>query len=150
MALFQFGQGWRPLHDLEREVERMLTGMRLGLPTLRVDRPYPPLNLIECESEYLLLAKVPGMAPTALDLTLGDGVLTLRGTRGRPEGVPDEAFRRHERFWGTWERSVAIPDRVDADRITAAVTDGLLRVRLPKVPESKPRTIIVAGNEGEA
>lgn len=149
MALFQFGQGWRPLQDLEREVERMLAGMRLGLPTLRVDRPYPPLNLIEYDTEYLLLARVPGMAPSALDLTLGDGVLTLRGTRGRPEGVGDEAFRRHERYWGTWERSVALPERIDTDRISAAVTDGLLRVRLPRIAETKARTIQVTGQAAE-
>jgi HSP20 family protein len=147
MALFQWGQGWEPFGDLERHVEQMLATMRQSLPTLRVHRAYPPLNLAELEQEYLLTAKVPGMSPAQLDLTVSEGMLTLRGDRGRPEGVRDDEFRRHERYWGRWERSVALPERVVLDRITAEVSDGLLVVHLPKAIESRARQIVVATGE---
>ena len=147
MALFQWGQGWEPFGDLERHVEQMLATMRQSLPTLRVQRAYPPLNLAELEQEYLLTAKVPGMSPAQLDLTVSEGMHTLRGERGRPEGVRDDEFRRHERYWGRWERSVALPERVVLDRITAEVSDGLLVVHLPKAIEGRARQIVVSTGE---
>lgn len=147
MALFQWGQGWEPFGDLERHVEKLLASMQQSLPALRLARVYPPMNLAELEQEYVLVAKVPGMAPSQLDLTVSDGALTLRGERGRPEGVSDDAFRRHERFWGRWERTVALPERVIEERITAEVSDGLLVVHLPKALEGRARQIAVSSGD---
>lgn len=148
MALFQWGQGWEPFGDLERHVEQLLATMQQSFPALRVQRAYPPINLSELEHEFVLVAKVPGMSPAQLDLTVSDGTLTLRGERGRPEGASDDAFRRHERFWGRWERSVSLPERIIEDRITAEVSEGLLIVHLPKALEGRARQIAVSTGDG--
>lgn len=148
MALFQWGQGWEPFGDLERHVEQLLATMQQSFPALRVQRAYPPINLSELEHEFVLVAKVPGMSPAQLDLTVSDGTLTLRGERGRPEGASDDAFRRHERFWGRWERSVPLPERIIEDRTTAEVSEGLLIVHLPKALEGRARQIAVSTGDG--
>ena len=143
MPVFQWGQGWSPFENLEHHVERLLANVRLAMPTVRVDRPYPQVNLWEDETCYLLVAGVPGVSAESLDLTVSDGMLTIRGERIRPEGVGDEYFRRHERLWGPWERSFTLPDRIMSDQITAEIVDGILKVRIPRQRETPVRQIPV-------
>jgi HSP20 family protein len=70
--------------------------------------------------------------------------LTLKGTRPGPTGVADEQFRRHERVWGSWERALSVPERVQEDKVSAEFAEGILKVHLPKAAETKPRQIQVA------
>jgi HSP20 family protein len=147
MAVFRWRQNWEPFRDLEQQVNRLLESIRVPLPTIRLDRHYPPVNLFECENEYLLTAELPGLQPEHLEVTMNGGVLTLRGERRGPDGVPDERFRRHERMWGSWQRSLSIPHRVQEDKVSAELTDGVLKIRLPKVEETKSRQIPI--NSGE-
>jgi HSP20 family protein len=72
----------------------------------------------------------------------------MKGKRPAPTGVADEQFRRHERVWGSWERSLNVPDRVQRDKVSAEFADGMLKIHLPKAPETKVRQIqVVQGNK---
>ena len=103
----------------------------------------PPVNVYELPDEYLITSELPGVEPTDLDLTVANGVLTLRGERRGPDGVNDDQFRRHERMWGRWERAIPIPERIREDEVRADFPDGVLQVHLPKAPETRPRQIQV-------
>lgn len=144
MAMFRWRASWNPLQNLEHQVDRLLESIRIPFHPLRVDRQFPPLNLYELPDEYLVTSELPGISPEALELTVANGLLTMKGSRGGPEGIPDERFRRHERLWGNWERSFPIPDRVDEEKVSAEFNDGVLKIHLPKAATVKPRQIQVA------
>lgn len=143
MAMFHIRQGWEPLRDLERQVDRLLQGFRLPIPGIRFDQPYPAINLYELENEYLITAELPGMQAENLDLTVTGNNVILKGERAAPAGIADECFRRHERFWGQWQRLVTLPERVMDDRVVAEFNDGTLKIHLPKSEILKTRQIPV-------
>lgn len=149
MPVFRWRDGWEPLRDLERQVDRLLEGLPFPFPAIRFERQFPPVNLYELDNEYLLTSELPGTTAAGLDLTVSNGVLTLKGTRTGPSGIGDEQFRRHERMWGNWERSLTVPERVIEERVTAEFNDGILKVHLPKAPEGKARQIQVVQSNGQ-
>jgi HSP20 family protein len=145
MAVFRWRQSWGAFQDLEREVDRLLEGIRLPFPGFRLEREYPPVNLYELEQEYLLIAELPGTSAENLELTVAGGVLTLKGERTDPQPVPEDRFRRHERLRGAWQRSLTIPERIEEERVVAEFNDGILKIHLPKMTAVKPRQIPVIG-----
>lgn len=147
MPVFRWRDSWEPLRDLERQVDRLLEGIPFPFPAIRFERQFPPVNLYELDGEYLLTSELPGAIAESLELTVSNGVLTLKGNRSAPAGVGDEQFRRHERMWGNWERSLTVPERVIEEQVSAEFNDGILKVHLPKAPDGKARQIrIVQGN----
>lgn len=148
MPVFRWGQTWDTFRDLEREVDRLLHSVNLTFQGLRLGRQYPLVNLYELEHEFLLTAEIPGTRLEDLELTVAGGILTLKGKREDPEGIADDKFRRHERFRGSWQRSLSIPTRVREDELAAEFSNGILKIRLPKADEIKPRQIpVVEGND---
>jgi HSP20 family protein len=149
MPVFRWQNSWEPLRDLERQVDRLLEGIPFGFPAIRFERQFPPVNLYELPDEYLLTAELAGTTAANLEVTVSNSVLTLKGSRPAPAGVGDEQFRRHERMWGTWERSLSIPERAIEDQVSAEINDGILKVHIPKAPEVKPRQIQVVQSNGQ-
>ena len=148
MPVFRWGHSWDAFRDLEREVDRLLNSVNLTFQGLRLGRQYPLLNFYELEDEYLLTAELPGTRAEDFDLTIAGGILTMKGERLEPDGVADDRFRRHERFRGTWQRSVSLPKRVQEEKLTAAFNNGILKIHLPKIPEEVPRQIpVIEGND---
>lgn len=147
MPVFRLGQTWDAFRDLEREVDRLFQGVNLTFQGIRFGRQFPAINVYELEGEFLLTAELPGTRPEDLELTIAGGVLTIKGKRGEQD-VPEDRFRRQERFRGSWQRSVTVPERVREEEITSDFNHGVLRIHLPKAAVIKPRQIRVAeGNE---
>lgn len=147
MAVFQWRQSWEPFRDLERQFDRLFANMRLPFPAIRLDRHFPPINLYELADEFLITAELPGVAGSDLELTFSGGILTLKGQRPAPAGVSDDRFRRHERVWGSWQRSISIQERIAEEKVAAEFTDGILKIHLPKAEETPVRQIpVVAAN----
>src|SRR5262245_49628212 len=109
---------WDPFRDLQREVGRIFEKFE-PLHPLKFMRPFPAINLYDAADRYILTAELPVTTPEGLDLSLTGETLTLRGERTRPEGVSDEHYRRQERPFGRWSRTVNLPERVDAARVAA-------------------------------
>ena len=143
MAIFRWGHDWNPLQDFEREVDRLLHSVNLTIQNARVRRHFPPLNLYELDDEFLLTAELPGTKAQDLDLTVANGMLTLRGNRQQPDGVPEDRYRRQERMMGQWERSIPLPEKVSQEQLTARFKDGILKIHLPKSQETPPKRITV-------
>ncbi len=147
MAVFRWGQPWDPFRDLEREVDRLLATVSLSMQGLRFGRQFPPVNLFALEGEFLLTAELPGVKGEDLEITVANGVLTIKGRRTGPDGVPDERYRRQERARGAWERSFSLPERVEEEQISSDLTNGILTIRLPRAPSPQPRQIkVLDGN----
>lgn len=137
---------WDPFREFQREVGRLLES--IDPRHFRFPRPYPALNLLDGEDCYVLTAELPGMSAENLDLTISGETLTMRGERSRPEGVLDESYRRQERMFGSWSRSLTLPGRVDAARVSANFQNGVLTVSLPKIESVPPRQIPVTTGKG--
>jgi HSP20 family protein len=130
---------WDPFDELGREVSRLVRALdpRVGR------RAFPPINLHDAGDRYWLAAELPGHEAARIELTLAGDVLTIAGERRPAEGVDDERYRRRERPFGRWSRSVALPGRVDGERVSARYALGVLTVELPKAPEPSARQIAV-------
>jgi HSP20 family protein len=144
MPVFRWGHSWDAFHDFEREVDRLLSSVNFAFQGIRLGRQYPAINLYELPEEYLLTAEVPGERTEDLEVALGNGLLRLKGHRSELDGVPEDRYRRQERFRGEWERTISIPDRVREEGLTAEFVDGVLKVHLPKGEHSQPRRIRVS------
>ena len=134
---------WDPFREFQREVGRFFETFD-PLQNWRVPRPFPAVNLYDAGDQYLLTAELPGMVPEELELSITGETLSLRGERKRPEGIADESYRRQERLFGRWARTVTLPERVDGARVAAGFSNGVLSVSLPKAEEARPRQIAVA------
>jgi HSP20 family protein len=106
----------------------------------------PRVALYDRGSELLLRAELPGVAEKDLDITVDQGVLTIKGERkvDAPEGYA--AFRQ-ERPAFTFARSFNLPARVDPEKAQATLKDGMLTMVLPKAPEDQPRQIKVSASQ---
>ncbi len=149
MAIFRWGHAWDAFHDLEQEVDRLLAGVSLSFQGVRFGRHYPAVNVYDLETELLITAEIPGVKSDDLELTVADGVLTLRGKRSGTEGVPDERYRRQERPRGAWQRSLSLPERIQEDQLSAEFNNGVLKIHLPKAPNSQPRQIRITEGSSE-
>ncbi|MCP5151122.1 MAG: Hsp20/alpha crystallin family protein [Ectothiorhodospiraceae bacterium] len=105
----------------------------------------PPVDIREEAAGFVIEADVPGVDPAAIEVSMADGVLSIRGERPAPGDAERTTMRRAERARGTFYRRFSLPDTADAQRITARCTSGVLRVDIPKRAAATPRKIEVRG-----
>jgi len=103
----------------------------------------PALDLYESGDHFEAVVELPGMRKEDIDISLHDGTLTISGERKRESKNNGETAQRTERNVGTFRRSIALPTRVDAGKVSATYQDGILKVTLPKAEEAKPKQIQV-------
>lgn len=103
----------------------------------------PALDVEESEDGFTLHVELPSVAPEDVDVSIEENVLTIAGERRFYDEKDAEGFRRIERHFGRFHRSVRLPDRVDPDAVKATARDGLLTIVVPKAEEAKPRRIEV-------
>lgn len=137
---------WNVLNNLNREVERFLHGARSGADdgsSVATSAWTPAVDIKEEEGRFLITADVPGVDPKDIDVTMENGMLTIRGERKFESDVKENGFRRVERMHGTFYRRFSLPDYADADNISASCKNGVLTVTVPKTEAVKPRRIEV-------
>lgn len=112
--------------------------------TLETEREnlVPDVNIYEKPEEYVLEAEMPGVSRAGLEVILENSVLTIVGRRSA-DPLPGNALYRESRV-ADFRRSFEIDPLIDAGRINARLDQGLLTLRLPKVPQAKPRRIAIA------
>lgn len=103
----------------------------------------PALDIRETADALVLSVEVPGIDADAIDIEVEDNVLTIGGERRFEERGEDEHHHRVERVYGRFARSVTLPQNVRADDIEASLDRGVLKVRVPKAEEAKPRKVAV-------
>jgi HSP20 family protein len=103
---------------------------------------YPPVNVFRKNDDFVIVAEVPGLKKSDLDIQVKDSSIRIAGTKTIDYGEKASVHRR-ERAAGRFDRAFTIPVQVDADRIRAEYRDGILALYLPRAEEDKPRAIKV-------
>ena len=101
----------------------------------------PALDLYQNNDNVIAVIELPGMRKEDIEISLHDGTLTIAGER--KSETSDGAAERTERYVGKFRRSITLPTRVDANKVSATYRDGILTVTLPKAEEAKPKQIQV-------
>jgi HSP20 family protein len=101
------------------------------------------MDVRETDKEIVVEAELPGINEKDISLALQDGVLTIRGEKKHEHDEEKENFRMMERRYGSFQRSLRLPDTVDQDKVEASFDNGVLQIKVPKRPEAigKQRTI---------
>lgn len=116
----EFWRGWRDF-----DLSRLYSGRSMG---------FPHVELSESDKEIKVEAELPGLEEKDIELLLKEGMLTIRGERkGESE---DKSRRISERYYGRFERQIALPVAVQEDRVSAQFENGVLSVVLPKAEEA--------------
>src|SRR6202167_2618959 len=103
-------------------------------------RPWvPAVDIVENENELVVKADVPDVKFEDINVNIENATLTLRGERKFEKTTEKGGYHRMERSYGTFERSFALPETVDAEHVKAGYTNGVLTVTLPKKEIAKPR-----------
>jgi HSP20 family protein len=145
-------QTWHPIESLRREVDRIFEDFdrdfwRAPLrrsfqdiePVLRRGLSWgasPAIDIVDKNEAYQVVAELPGMDEKNVEVKLVNGSLTIKGEKRDEKEEKKKDYYLHERSFGSFERSFALPDEVDADKIEASFSKGVLTVTLPKKPEA--------------
>ena len=109
----------------------------------QMQRWVPAMDLVEADDHFVLKADLPGLAEEDVAIEVQDNVLTISGTREAEHERKEKGWYRLERSYGSFNRSLTLPDGVDADKVEANFDRGVLEIRVPKPEERKPRRISI-------
>ena len=130
---------WNPFREIDDVFDRYSTG--LLKPTGDSSQTWAPLaDITETEEAFHVKAELPGVKKEDVDVSLSNGVLTLKGERKTEEETKDEKQHRIERFHGTFVRRFDLPDNIDQGAIKAEYVDGVLSLTIPKTTKATPET----------
>ncbi len=136
------------LADLRDEIDRLfdspLTGFAPALQTL--GDWSPALDIHEGKENFIVKAELPGIKKEDVNVSFQDGCLTISGERKAETKSEDTEAYHTERFFGRFQRTVALPAAVAADKVMAQYHDGVLTITLPKTEEAKPKHIDISVN----
>lgn len=144
---------WWPLDSLRSEIDRVFND--LGSPSIferafnRMPMPssrgVPAVDLAESDKAFELSAELPGVDAKDIDVTLADGILTIKGEKSEAKEEKGKDYYLSERRYGSFQRSLELPRGIDSASIEASFSNGVLKLVLPKTPErqKKDRKITV-------
>jgi HSP20 family protein len=148
---------WEPARELgtiQNEMNRLFNTF-FDTPTAAAPgngsamrRWIPAMDLVETENDFVLKADLPGLTENDVNIELEDNVLTLSGERKAEHEDRKDGYYRIERSFGSFRRSLTLPEGVDPEAVKATFSDGVLEVHVPKPEARKPRkvSISVAGS----
>jgi HSP20 family protein len=105
------------------------------------------LDVYETEDSVVVKSAVPGIKPDEIDISISGNVLSISGETKVEQEVKEENYIRRERRYGSFSRSVTLPEGVNPDEADATFEDGILTLTIPKAPEAKPKVIKVKGKK---
>jgi HSP20 family protein len=138
---------WDPFRDLVTMRERMnklfedLVTSKGEEKDIVASSWAPAVDIFETDQELVLSAEVPGVDENDIEIHIEDSALTIKGERKFERETKEENYHRIERSYGSFFRSFALPTYIDPDKIEAEHENGILKVRMPKKAELKPRKV---------
>jgi HSP20 family protein len=136
---------WDPWQEIEgmldrytRAVGRPTTGEREALAGIDWS---PRVDISETDKEFVIKAEIPEVNKEDVNVSVDNGVLSIRGERKQEKEGKGKKHHRVERFYGCFARSFVLPDNIDEEKIKAKFKDGMLHLRLPKTEEAKPKSV---------
>jgi HSP20 family protein len=153
MALIRW-EPVREINSIQQEMNRLFNTF-FDAPAAgttgdsRTRRWIPAMDLVERDDHYVLSVDLPGLSEADVNVELQDNVLTISGERKQEQERKADGYYRLERAFGSFSRSLTLPEGVDADAVTAKFDDGVLEVSVPKPVERKPRRVAISvGTDG--
>ncbi len=138
---------WEPfteLGELRTRFDRMLDEWMDGRERVWT----PAIDVVRKDNEMILRADIPGFKPEEVKIEVEDDTLTISGEHLEQEEHRDEEYVRRERRYGSFIRSMPLPEHVDAKRIKATTHDGIVEVTIPLPAESKKQTVSITPTAG--
>jgi HSP20 family protein len=132
-----------PFNSLSAELDRLFEA---PLAALARQSWSPTIDVLEEKDNYFILVELPGLKREDIKVSLEDVTLTISGERKVEKRTEETSVHRVERFIGRFERSVALPATVSAEKVKATYTDGVLTLTLLKTEQAKPKRIDVTLN----
>ncbi len=137
---------WKPFEfdRLKKEMDRVWDSFFEGRPGRRSREEgewLPSLDVAETKGDLVVRAELPGMDPKDIDISLNEGVLTIRGEKKQEKEEKEEGYHLIERSYGSFTRSIRLPKEVQSEKIEASFKNGILKVVLPKSEEAKKKEI---------
>ncbi len=105
------------------------------------------VDVFQTDSDIVVQSTIAGVKPENLDIAVENDVLTIRGKRESETKEEGKNYFYQECYWGAFSRQIILPEEVDPNRIEAAMKNGVLTIRLPKINRSKLRKISVKTEE---
>lgn len=133
---------FQALFDLQRAMDSRLRSDWLRSSTSG-HGAYPPVNVFQKGDDFIAVVEIPGVSKDDLDIQVKDDVVRLSGQKvqNNPEAT---STHRRERVFGTFDRTISVPVRVDAKKIKAEYKDGILALFIPRREDDKPRTVKIS------
>jgi HSP20 family protein len=103
----------------------------------------PAVDMYQTDNEVVVKAALPGIKADEVQINVTGELLTIKGETKQEEEKKEKAYHIREQRWGAFERSIALPTQVVADKAKAEFENGVLTVTLPKAEEVKPKTISI-------
>jgi len=144
MNLIRYNNPWGLFNQLQRELlNPELAKLNDDDANVATAGWSPSVDISESDTEFKLVADIPGVSPDDIDISMEKGVLTIKGERNTETVEEKEDFRRVERQSGTFYRRFTLPDSADADKIAAKSEHGVLTITIPKQEVALSRRIEV-------
>lgn len=148
MAALVRWEPFRELASIHNEMSRLLNVLEGNGKTAQTW--VPALDLWETEDELVYAFDLPGVSKDDVGIEYEDGTLTVTARRERRVEVKEDHYARFERRFGTFTRTVALPQGVNESSIRAEFRDGVLEIHVAKPEETKPRRIEIGGDSEHA
>jgi HSP20 family protein len=145
MATLVRWEPFRELASLHNEMSRLMNSLEGNGRSAQTW--VPALDVWETEDALVYAFDLPGIPQDKIAIEYEDGALTVSAEREREAKVQNDRFFRFERRFGTFTRTVGLPQGVSEDAIRAHFRDGVLEVHVAKPEQAKPRRIQIGGNE---
>jgi HSP20 family protein len=107
----------------------------------------PAMDLVESDDHFVLKADLPGLSEEDVAIEIRDNTLTISGERKSEYEQKERGWYRVERATGAFSRSLALPEGIDADAVTASFAKGVLEVHIPKPEQRKPRRVEIKASQ---
>jgi HSP20 family protein len=140
---------WEPFRDLVRledDFGKLFNVMFNRLPMDKEGMWVPVIDIAESNGNIEVKAEIPGVEKENLKVAVNENMLTISGERKQESETKDKRFHRIERYYGSFSRTIALPDGVNAEKVKASYKDGVLHIVLPKPESVKPKEIKVEMN----
>ena len=101
----------------------------------------PAFDIAENDKDYVVTAELPGIDIKDMEISISDGILSVKGEKKQEKDEESEGYHRIERRYGSFQRSFRIPGKVESDKVDASYKDGILKVLLPKAEGTETKKI---------
>jgi len=137
--------GLSELHQIQRELARLLNGQHDQKSLDASAGVYPLLNVTHDHDNFYIRSEIPGLTLEELDVSVTGRTVTIAGNRNIPSEEQSVRYHRREREAGKFRRQLNLPNDVDSEQVQAKYRHGMLMIVLPKAESAKPRKVTISG-----